>query len=466
MPPYNIVLIIADAYRRDCAPLFSNSFRLHAALLPRMQSWYRFRRCFSSAPWTLPSCSSILSGLHSSTHGYFFQNRPFGQPILPGYLGRDYHRIGIVNNENLTPFTGFDREFDEYQYYASHEEPFERARKFLCEHKTGIPYFLLFHTNVTHDYYIKRAQPHYQSLFPERNDWFELGKQVTTWSGLSSERRARIRDFYDACVSNVQQRLAELLEFVDEDHTIICFIADHGEGFDYERSRIHHAGRLHNDLIAVPLAIHLPKDAPQRHHACLSENQSVPVSTSDVVPTLLELSGHSAPPGLDGCSIIASPALLHGRTLPVEDRRYLYSASRERFNVNRKGKNTTRWARMKNLLGQGTVARQFNLKGYVEYPYKLIVTSYVRSPLVPATVPRFFRDRLFFPEAVLLQTRDLSFSLELFNVEADPEESENILLGPSPASIRGFIRDRMKGFPKMNIVLGGVSYQLQDPLHA
>lgn len=463
MEPFNIVLIIADAYRRDCAPHFSDTFRLPAPLLPRMQFWHRFQHCFSSAPWTLPSCSSILSGVHSSTHGYFFQNRSFGRRILASYLGRDYHRIGIVNNENLKPFTGFDQDFDDYQCYASHDEPFESATKFLREHKYRAPYFLFFHTNVTHDYYMKRAQPHYQSLFPERSDWFELGKQVTTWSGLSPERKARIRCFYDACVSSVQQRLADLLELVDEDRTIICFVSDHGEGFDYERARIHHAGRLHDDLIAVPLAIHLPAKAPQEHREALSANEGLSISTSDIVPTFLELSGQTVPPGLDGRSMVAHSSVPE-RSLPAEDKRYLYTATRERFNVNRAGKNTTWWGRTKNRLGQETVARQFNLKAYIEYPYKLIVTSYLRSPFVPAALPRVFRSRLHFPNAMLLQVKDLTLSLELFDLKTDQAESENVLLGLSGRSIGEAIQDRMKGFPKMSIEIGGVSYELRDLL--
>ncbi len=339
----------------------------HARLVP-------ISLCFSSAPWTLPSCSSILSGLHSPTHGYYFQNRSLGRLTLAHYLGTEYYRIGIVNNGNLKEFSGLHEGFDEYHYFDGHDDPYEKAREFLLGDAGKKPYFLFFHTNIPHDYFKAETRGYYCSCFPDRNDWFALDSAIISWSGLSPDQRARIRTFYDSCVSRMDEKLAELLDLIDPDRTIICFLSDHGEGFDYERARLHHAGRLHNDLINVPLLIHLSPRAPETHHRELVHNQSSSLSTSDLVPTLLELSRRPVPPGLDGKSILhLSPQL--SRCLPSEDRRYLYVSTRERFNVNLEGKNTSWSSRFKNCLGQLTVARGFNMKGYVEYPYKLIITS-------------------------------------------------------------------------------------------
>jgi arylsulfatase A-like enzyme len=458
---YNIVLIIADAYRFDCLSVFNPQYPFTPRLHHRMRSWYQFPLCFSSAPWTLPSCSSILAGVHSSTHGYYFHNRSFGRPTLARYLDRQFYKIGIVNNGNLREFSGLHEGFDEYHYFDSHDEPYTKAQEFLLSRRREEPYFLFFHTNIPHDYFKEDCRQYYRLCFPERNDWYSLEPRVVSWSGLSPDQRAMVRSFYDACVSRMDQKLAELLDLIDQDRTIICFLADHGEGLDYDTARLHHGGRLHNDLINVPLLIHLPPCAPATHHASLSANQRSSLSTSDLAPTLLELCGCPVPQGLDGKSILELSPQLH-RCLPSEDRRYLYGPTRERFNVNLEGKNTSWSSRIKNFLGQITVARGFNLKGYVEYPYKLIITSYARSPIIPPWLMfKVLRKYLFFPTAELVCHQNLVVSLELFDLEKDPCERQNLLYGGSPDSFKDFIGERMKGFPDMSITVMGREYSLK-----
>jgi len=75
--------------------------------------------------------------------------------------------------------------------------------------------------------------------------------------------------------------------------------SDHGEGFDVENHRLHHGGRLHEDLLRVPLVLR----APGR----LEPGQVVQetVRSIDVLPTALELLGIPAPEGLSGQSLLA-----------------------------------------------------------------------------------------------------------------------------------------------------------------
>jgi len=78
------------------------------------------------------------------------------------------------------------------------------------------------------------------------------------------------------------------------DTSLIVFTADHGEGFDPARGRMHHGGRLHEDLLRVPLWVHGPGLA--------AHDVQEPVSLVDVMPTLLELAGAPIPSDLDGRS--------------------------------------------------------------------------------------------------------------------------------------------------------------------
>ncbi len=98
MKDLNIVLIVADAYRQDSNKVFSPNYPFTPQLYERMRTWNHFPLCYSSAPWTLPSCFSILSGIDSSTHGYFFHDREFGRQTIADYLGDRYYKIGVMNH--------------------------------------------------------------------------------------------------------------------------------------------------------------------------------------------------------------------------------------------------------------------------------------------------------------------------------------------------------------------------------
>ena len=460
---YNIVVIVADAYRRDALSVFDQDYPYTPRLHRRMRSWYRFPRCFSSAPWTLPSCSSILSGLHASTHGYFFQNRPFGRPTLADYLGARYHRIGVVNNGNLTEFSGLHTGFDEYHHVVDHDGPFAKAREFLSRDGGARPFLLFLHTNLPHDYFRMESRQYYEACFPGRGGWFSMAPHLISWSGLSADQRARIRSFYDSCVARMDEQLSRLLAGIDLDRTIVCFVADHGEGLDYARRRIHHGGRLHNDLINVPLLISLPPGAPAAHHEALRAAQRSSVSTSDIVPTLLALAGAPLPANLDGVSLLrpgSSP-----RALPSEDRRYLYRATGERVNVNRKGKHTSRIRRLKNRLTRHTLARRINLKGHIQDPYKLIVTTYAHSRAIPGPLVDAVLRRYGFvaPRAVRLHhDNNLVMAFELFQMDDDPGETVNLLAECPPTALGRALDDVMSGVADVPIVVGERTYRLGD----
>jgi hypothetical protein len=449
----DIVLIIADAYRKDNAELAVA--RDTSPFFPRLRPFYWFPRCFSSAPWTLPACSSILSGVDSSRHGYFLHTRSFGLATIGRYLKGDFHRAAVVNNGNLRTFTGFQDDFDEYHYLTGHQSPFDKARDIL-KTRSRKPLFLLFHTNIPHDYYLSYSRDYYKTYFPANQDWFYVASRVSTWRGLSSQQRTTIRSIYDASTRNMEERLGALLDLVDLERTIICFVADHGEGFEYDRARIHHGGRLHDDLLRVPLLIRLPESFAGDAHGKLAAAQGVACSSTDIAPTLLELAGYQGASEVDGRSLLTASARNPGRRLVSEDRRYLYKPNRERLNVNFIGKNTTRWTRLKNLVTQRTLLRGFNIKSYIRYPHKLIVTSLsLATGLLPRPVISLFLDTLFLSTGQLLQVGRLAFSLELFDLENDPAEAHN-LLGDLPRDkLRDSIGDRIGRLNDVEVTIRG-----------
>jgi hypothetical protein len=116
----------------------------------------------------------------------------------------------------------------------------------------------------------------------------------------------------------MDRKLEEVFSRVDFERTIVVFMSDHGEGFEPEIGRVHHCGRLHNDLTHVPLIVWLPPPLRRRYEAPRIEARFS--STLDVVPTLLTLLG-DAVAGFPGCFLFDLPT---HRRLTGCDRGYIY----------------------------------------------------------------------------------------------------------------------------------------------
>src|SRR6185436_20685034 len=82
--------------------------------------------------------------------------------------------------------------------------------------------------------------------------------------------------------------VSELTPFVGEDALWIV-TGDHGEGFDAAERRVHHGGRLNEDLLRVPLFL--------RAKGRLEPGRVVDASVRsiDVFPTVLDLAGLPVP---------------------------------------------------------------------------------------------------------------------------------------------------------------------------
>ena len=332
----NIVLIVVDDLRPDLSCL--GYPRETTPFLDSMaSSAFVYRKCFALTGWTLPSVATILTGLDPRDHGLVDHNHRHHKPKIGHYLGDDYHRIGIANNGNMVsdhisdeylekighkrrPVKwkrfGWDDGFDEYHWthLEDHETPIIRAKRFLStqqDDNSGKPYFLFFHTNIVHDYNFNR--PYYLDV----EDWvgdlhddlvgFRDGPNI--WrappEGLTRDKlQAQIKAKYDAGVRYFDRRLSEIFELIDFSNTIVLLVGDHGEGFSPAHGRVHHCGRLHNDLIHVPLFLWTPPAlgcAP----APRSDFDRV-CSTLDVAPTLLNRVGR-AQENLPGTDLLKLP---------------------------------------------------------------------------------------------------------------------------------------------------------------
>ena len=193
----NVVLIVADALRADS---------LGPLVRARFDSWHRFQQCFSAAPWTLPSCTSLMTGTDTRGHGHFTHQHQLTRPTLTAEFGPERLKAALVNNSVLGRSSGLASGFDEYKFVPKHAETFEAADRFLDDRDADDrPFFLLVHSNIPHDYFLPISEPYYERVFPDRKDWFALRYKVISWRDVNPEQRETVRRVYDACASGTRR---------------------------------------------------------------------------------------------------------------------------------------------------------------------------------------------------------------------------------------------------------------------
>ena len=184
-----------------------------------------------------------------------------------------------------------------YEYSAPPAEPgtcpetrfdgvhvFGRAKRWLRA-RTGAPFFLFVHTYEAHDGCPVNPRPRKRA------------------EDFTPEQRDVVIRYYDEVVARADALIGDLLREIDAlglaDSTLIAITSDHGEAM-WEHGYWGHGCSIpaFEDVSHVPLALRLP------HGARRGERIATPVSTVDVAPTLLALTG------------IPVPGTMQGRTLP------------------------------------------------------------------------------------------------------------------------------------------------------
>ena len=120
------------------------------------------------------------------------------------------------------------------------------------------------------------------------------GSTPSACGEYSDDEITLTRATYDATLLELDELLRDLLEALREaghlDDTIVILTSDHGEQLG-EHHMLDHQYSVYQTLLHVPLIVRAPgRLAPGR--------ESRPVMSFDLFPTLLELTGIAAPPGL------------------------------------------------------------------------------------------------------------------------------------------------------------------------
>lgn len=324
--PKNVILFTLDTFRNDhLGPQGSPSSPSDTPFLDSLtHRGVRFSTVYSSCNNTMPSHVSILTSLHVSNHGVT-SNRPYGlservRTLAHTYREQGYFTGAAVSNTILTPeyLAGIERGFEQFsgpegKTVRRGEETLAAALEMLgpaIENRR--PFFLWIHLFEPHFPYEAPAPfvpsetgppsrdpiPLAKEAFPKF--WWDLGWTHLTDSLASAPTLEKEKREYRGEVGYTDSLVARFCEALDRrgeiPRTFFAITADHGESLGERQVYFDHVGG-HDPVLRVPLILY----GPSLPRGLVVET---PISTLDLAPTLLELTGLEPEPEMKGHSLL------------------------------------------------------------------------------------------------------------------------------------------------------------------
>lgn len=356
--PASVLLLLGDTWQRDPigaygGPADTPHFDAFAARA------LRFDRAFTQAPWTKPSMATLFTSWYPSQHqvlapalpeplaaalrqGAAEEAGPWSEGLPAEFVTlaemlreAGWRTAGFVSNPWLTKGLGFDQGFDVYDdSLAAWNMPglrvSEAGLRWLRDAPLDQRFFLYLHYMDPHRPYpsltLADLAAHADALESDdrpisretrraiRRLVRTEGDRPVTHYGLQPSL-ALLELAYRKGVEELDRALGVFLEgFADHPaarDAVVIITSDHGEAL-FTRGYGNHGRGLHDDELAIPLAMRLPGvEAPGGVVSCA-------VGLVDLMPTLCDYLGVTCPEPLFGSSLLGVGAREAGRFLVSE----------------------------------------------------------------------------------------------------------------------------------------------------
>ena len=325
--PAAIVLVTVDTLRADRVSFDGYRFPTTPFLDRLASEGVVFERAYATSSWTPPTMASIFTGVPPMTHGVvsgeIVDNKAVRQSMLPQSLstiaelvGRSgFRTMGVASNRHLSVDLGFGQGFDRYfdpPTFITAPVVNDKARMLLsADYGTNWqrtwrnrPLFLWLHYFDPHDPYlpydpwIAAHAPGVDAKGPHSPASLVMRDLRRRFPKPDAALAEAVRPFYDSEIRRTDQLLADLWqELAPDGNVLFIFTADHGEEM-VDHGGLGHSQSLYDELTRIPLLLWWPRGIPG------GVRIAQPVSALDILPTILELLGEPAPPGLAGRSLV------------------------------------------------------------------------------------------------------------------------------------------------------------------
>ena len=339
----NILYLLADQWRAS-ATGYAGDPNVRTPHLDRLAAESQnFRNAVSVCPVCTPHRASLMTGRFPTSTGMFLNDLHLpGKELCmaeifadagytTGYIGK-WHLDGRGRSAFVPPasrqgwqywkagecdhdynhshyYTGDDRTKHFWEGYDSFAQTRD-ARAFLRDHAgTDQPFILFLSFGTPH---FSRADPpeEFMAMYPKSG--IRLSPDVP-----DSRRKGALTEaqrYYAHCTA-IDGCIGDLMKTLDETglakNTLVVFSSDHGETLGGHGVPARNKQVAWSDSAAVPFLLRGPSVAPRA--------VETPITTPDILPTLLGLAGVKKPDTLEGDDL--SESIREGRDL---DRAALY----------------------------------------------------------------------------------------------------------------------------------------------
>ena len=317
----NVILFSIDALRPDHLSYYGYPIKTSPNLDAFARASIVFDNAHCTSPSTLPSHTSVVTGLYPSNHQVGkktkmiprLQRIPDKLVTLAELLSQqDYRTAAITDNGYMSSFYGFQQGFQQYVENNDVEKnevvsTIDDGIAWLKKNRTR-PFFLFLHSYEVHEPFTPPLSA-FRHLFPDYklkddkspeiyNEWLKdvmTGKVIPT-----EEEKDLVRKAFDAEIYFFDQQFGkfwkELQNLQLDKNTIIVIISDHGQAFFDRGTDFGHANTLFAEEIRVPLFVFVPGKAHQQNRQL--------ASLVDVYPTIASLLKIKKTPSVDGIDLL------------------------------------------------------------------------------------------------------------------------------------------------------------------
>ena len=282
----NVVVYVSDALRTDHLGCYGARWVNTKTVDELAAGGVRYAQAISSAPWTAPSTTSIVTGMYAHHHGYLHWDAaldPSVETMFRAFSAHGYEVASFVFDTNY-----LFKDLPEANVLGT-SESLDGAFAFMRENREK-PFLLYVHNWATH-------MP-YDIVHADRKNWLAAKQEVI--AGIQSDSASALEAMREGYRKAVERQSEELVaSFLEElaslglwESTTFAFLSDHGESWgerfpdkaDVKGVYHMHGATLNDEIVHVPLIL----SAPGRLEPAVVDAQ---VRTVDLVPTLLDLAG-------------------------------------------------------------------------------------------------------------------------------------------------------------------------------
>lgn len=345
----NIVFVLTDQWRAS-ATSYAGDPNVKTPHIDRLaREGLNFRNAVSVCPVCTPYRAALMTGRYPTSTGMFLNDAYLPDSELcmaevfaaagyaTAYIGK-WHLDGHGRSSYIPPerrqgwdywkAAECDHNYNRSHYYTGasdikqYWEGYDAfaqtrdAQQFLRAYANGHQPFVLFLSYGTPHFPHETAPAEYQALYPP--DQIKLPPNVPP--ALEAPARKEAQGYYahctalDQCVGDL---LATLAETGLDTRTIFVFTSDHGEMLGSHGGPPYMKQVAWSESAHVPLLLRLPGIFDKEGRAI-----ETPLTTPDILPTLLGLAGLDVPEAVEGEDL--SSLIREGRE--ADDRAALYMA--------------------------------------------------------------------------------------------------------------------------------------------